>query len=51
MAFRTMRVELMNCPVNYEDPPESPRKRGKREADSEARMTQQKQGNTSIKKW
>jgi hypothetical protein len=22
MAFRTMRAELMNCPVNYEDPPE-----------------------------
>ncbi len=22
MAFRTMRLELMNCPVNYEDPPE-----------------------------
>ena len=22
MAFRTMRAELMNCPVNYEDPEE-----------------------------
>ncbi len=22
MAFRTMQAELMNCPVNYEDPPE-----------------------------
>ncbi len=22
MAFRTMRLELMNCPANYEDPPD-----------------------------
>ena len=22
MAFKTMRVELMNCPVNYEEPEE-----------------------------
>jgi hypothetical protein len=50
MAFRTMQAGLMNCLVNYKDPPESPTKRERREEASEATMTQQKQGNTSTKK-
>jgi hypothetical protein len=28
MAFGTMRLELMNCPVNYKDPPEMLEDRG-----------------------
>ncbi len=49
MAFRTMRSELMNCLVNYEDPPEMAEDGGAKKETGIQRMGETKQTQPSAK--
>ncbi len=49
MAIRTMRSELMNFPVNYEDPPEMREDKGAKKETGICRMGKTKQTEPSAK--